>query len=160
MVIGDAIYELFKSGPGAYFDETSRIKNKKMRIRTLSIPVQNQEAALKFYTKVLGFVKRHDIPVGGDNRWLTVVAKEELEGPEVLLEPAPLHFEPAKTYQQALYEAGLPCAQFEVDSAQEEFDRLAALGVNFKMQPTDVGTAKIAILDDTCGNYIQLVEVY
>lgn len=115
---------------------------------------------MSFYTEKLNFIIKHDIPVGEGNRWLTVVSAEDIDGPELLLEPAPLHFEPSKVYQKALFDAGIPCAQFSVKDAQADFDRLIELGVEFKMKPTDVGSAKIAILNDTCGNLIQLVEVY
>ncbi len=130
-----------------------------MKIRVVSVPVRDQAKALKFYTEKLGFVKKLDIPVGEGNRWLTVVAKEEQDGPEVLLEPAPNHFEPAKVYQEALFEAGIPYTQFNVEDVQAEFDRLTALGVEFSMKPTEMGTAKIAVFNDTCGNNIQLVEM-
>ena len=76
-----------------------------MRIRIVGIPVLDQEKALKFYTQKLGFIKKHDIPVGGGNRWLTVVSAEEPDGPEVSLEPAPNHFEPVKVFQKALFDA-------------------------------------------------------
>ncbi len=79
-----------------------------MRAKVVSIPVLDQEKALKFYTEKLGFVKNVDVPLGGGNRWLTVVSKEEQDGTEVLLEPAPNHFEPAKVYQKALFDAGIP----------------------------------------------------
>lgn len=130
-----------------------------MRISIVSVPVLDQEKALEFYTTKLGFVKKLDIPVGGGNRWLTVVSKEEQDGTELLLEPAPNHFEPSKTYQTALFNAGIPYTQFNVDNVQEEYDRLIKLGVEFSMKPTDAGTAKLAILNDTCGNLIQLVEM-
>lgn len=120
----------------------------------------DQAKALAFYTEKLDFVLKNDIPVGDGNRWLTVVSKEDPDGPEILLEPAPLHFEPSKVFQKALFDAGIPWTQFDVDNAQTEYDKLIKRGVEFKMQPTDVGAAKIAILNDTCGNYIQLVEVY
>ncbi len=97
--------------------------------------------------------------MGGENRWLTVVASEEQDGPELLLEPAPNHFEPAKVFQKALFDAGIPYTQFNVENVQEEYDRLMKLGVQFSMVPTDVGTAKIAIFHDTCGNNIQIVEI-
>ena len=129
-----------------------------MRIRLISIPVSDQEHALKFYADVLGFVKKHDIPLGEGNRWLTLVSQYEPDGPELLLEPAPNHFEPSKVYQAELYKAGLPCTQFDVDSVEKEYERLTNLGVEFSMKPTDVGSAIIAIFDDTCGNKIQLVE--
>lgn len=130
-----------------------------MKIRVVSIPVLNQEKALTFYTKTLGFVKKQDIPMGGENRWLTVVSKEEQEGPEVLLEPAPTNFEPAKVYQKALFDAGIPHGQFTVTDLQKEHERLTKLGVEFKMKPKDIGMAIIAIINDTCGNYIQLIEM-
>ncbi|BDD03996.1 VOC family protein [Aureibacter tunicatorum] len=130
-----------------------------MRIRLLSIPVSNQEEALNFYTKKLGFVKKLDIPVGEGNRWLTVVANEEQDGPELLLEPSPKDFEPARVYQKELYKSGLPYTQFSVESVQGEYDRLVELGVEFSLKPTVMGTAKIAVFDDTCGNYIQIVEM-
>jgi len=131
-----------------------------MKVRLVSVPVGDQEIALKFYTEILGFSKKHDIPLGEGNRWLTVVSKDELDGPEVLLEPAPNHFPPAKVFQEELHKAVIPWTQFDVDNLDAEFDRLRKLGVIFNMEPTDVGTAKIAILDDTCGNKIQLVEIY
>jgi predicted enzyme related to lactoylglutathione lyase len=130
-----------------------------MRIRVVSLPVQDQENALQFYTEKLGFIKKLDIPLGGKNRWLTVVAKEDQEGPELLLEPSPNNFKPAKVYQKALFDAGIPCIQFNVTNVQEEYDRLTKLGVEFSMKPTDVGTAKLAIFNDTCGNKIQMVEM-
>lgn len=130
-----------------------------MRIRIVSIPVKDQEKALAFYTGKLGFVIKQDIPLGEGNRWLTVVAKEELDGPEVLLEPSPIHFEPARTYQKALDDAGIPYTQFNVVNVEEEYERLIQLGVEFSMKPTDIGTAKLAVFNDTCGNNIQLVEL-
>lgn len=129
-----------------------------MKIKIISIPVQDQEKALKFYTEQLGFVKKVDIPLGND-RWLTVVSKEEQDGPEILLEPSPNHFEPAKTYQHALFNAGIPYTQFNVDNVQDEYERLGSAGVEFSMPPTEMGTVKIAVFDDTCGNNIQLVEM-
>ena len=130
-----------------------------MRIRIVSIPVLDQEAALNFYTEKLGFVKKLDIPLGEGNRWLTVVAKEEPDGPELLLEPSPTSFEPAQIYQTALFEAGIPYTQFNVESVHEEYERLTKLGVEFSMKPTEMGTAKLAIFNDTCGNFIQIVEI-
>jgi predicted enzyme related to lactoylglutathione lyase len=130
-----------------------------MKIKVISVPVQDQEKALKFYIDKLGFVKKVDVPLSEDSRWLTVVSKEEQDGPEILLEPSPKHFEPAKTYQKALYEAGIPYTQFNVDNAQQEYERLVSLGVEFSIEPTEMGTVKIAVFDDTCGNNIQIVEM-
>jgi hypothetical protein len=104
-------------------------------------------------------VKKVDVSLTADSRWLTVVSKEEQDGPEILLEPSPKHFEPAKTYQQALYEAGIPYTQFNVDNVQEEYERLVNLGVSFNVKPTEIGTVRIAVFDDTCGNNIQIVEM-
>jgi catechol 2,3-dioxygenase-like lactoylglutathione lyase family enzyme len=130
-----------------------------MRIRIVSVPVHDQEEALKFYTEILGFIKKLDIPLGGGNRWLTVVAAEEQDGPELLLEPSPNHFEPAKTYQKALFEAGIPYTQFNVENVDKEYERLIGLGVEFSTKPTEMGTAKLAVFNDTCGNNIQLVQI-
>ncbi len=98
-----------------------------MKIKIISIPVLNQEDALSFYTKKLGFVKNKDVQMEDGNRWLTLVSPEWKEGPELLLEPAPNNFEPAKTYQVALKEAGIPYTQFEVDNVDEEYKRLSKL---------------------------------
>lgn len=130
-----------------------------MKVKIISIPVQDQQKALEFYTKKLGFIKKADVPLGEDSRWLTVVSEEEPHGPEVLLEPSPLHFEPAKTYQKALFDAGIPYTQFNVDNIQQDFDRLVKLGVEFSVKPTEMGVVKIAVFNDTCGNNIQLVEM-
>ncbi|WP_422349571.1 VOC family protein [Flagellimonas sp.] len=129
-----------------------------MRVTLISIPVLDQEKALKFYTEKLGFIKKRDIPLDGGNRWLTLVSKEAQDGPELLLEPAPLHFEPSKVYQEELMKAGIPYTQFDVDDVQKEYDRLVELGVEFSVKPTTMGTVKVAVFNDTCGNNIQLVE--
>lgn len=130
-----------------------------MRVKIISVPVQDQEKALKFYTEKLGFVKKIDVPLGGGNRWLTVVSKEEPDGPEVLLEPSPNHLEEAKSYQKALFEKGIPYTQFNVANAQQEYERLVKLGVEFSVKPTEMGTVNIAVFNDTCGNNIQIVEM-
>lgn len=130
-----------------------------MKVTIISIPVRDQEKALRFYTEKLGFIKRLDMPMEGGNRWLTLVSKEAQDGPELLLEPAPNHFEPSKVYQDALLEAGIPYTQFDVDDVQQEYDRLIELGVEFSMKPTPMGTVKVAVFNDTCGNNIQLLEV-
>lgn len=124
----------------------------------MGISVRDQQKALDFYTNILGFVKKVDLPLSEGNRWLTVVSKYEQDGPELLLEPAPNHFPPSKVYQDALKEAGIPCMQFYVDNVQEEYDRLIKLGVEFSMPPTEMGTVIVAVFDDTCENYIQLVQ--
>jgi catechol 2,3-dioxygenase-like lactoylglutathione lyase family enzyme len=130
-----------------------------MKIRVISIPVQHQEKALIFYTGKLGFIKKLDIPLSEGNRWLTVIAKEDPDGPELLLEPSPDHFAPAKTYQKALFDAGIPYTQFNVENVQQEYERLIETGVEFSVKPTDMGTVKFAVFNDTCGNNIQIVEM-
>ena len=129
-----------------------------MRIKIVSLPVRDQQKALDFYTNILGFVKKVDAPLGGGNRWLTVVSKYDQDGIELLLEPAPLHFEPSKVYQDELMKAGIPYTQFYVDNLQEEYERLVGLGVEFSMPPKDMGTVIAAVFNDTCGNNIQLIE--
>lgn len=118
--------------------------------------VDDQEKALEFYTGVLGFVKKRDIPMG-EHRWLTVVAKQEQDGPELVLEP--MGFEPARVYQKALFEAGIPLTAFHVDDIEAEYERLKKEGVEFSMEPTQMGPTKIAVFNDMCGNNIQLFEV-
>ena len=126
-----------------------------MKIRLTSIFVDDQRAALAFYTDVLGFVVRHDIPLGDDS-WLTVVSPEEPEGPELLLEPAG---HPAvKPYRDALVEDGIPLVQFAVDDVEAEHRRLTENGVVFTQPPTDAGPVMVAVFDDTCGNLVQIVS--
>jgi catechol 2,3-dioxygenase-like lactoylglutathione lyase family enzyme len=130
-----------------------------MKVKITSIPVQDQEKALQFYTEKLGFIKKVDIPLSEHSRWLTVVSKEDQNGVEVLLEPAPNHFEPAKIYQKALLDAGIPYTQFYSDDVQLDYDKLLNLGIEFSVKPTEMGTVKIAVFNDTCGNNIQIVEM-
>lgn len=127
-----------------------------MRIELTSIFVDDQRKALAFYTDVLGFMKNHDIPLG-DAAWLTVKSPEAPHGPELLLEPSG---HPAvKPYRDALVEDGIPLAQFAVDDLAAEHERLTGLGVVFTQPPTDIGTAWVAVFDDTCGNLIQLIQM-
>lgn len=126
-----------------------------MKIILSSVFVSDQDKALKFYTEVLGFVKKTEIPLG-TARWLTVVSPEGPEGIELLLEP--MGFPPARTYQEALYAAGIPLTAFGVDDIQKEHERLEKRGVVFKSKPTTMGPVTVAVLDDTCGNLIQLVQ--
>ena len=129
-----------------------------MKVTLISIPVRDQEIALNFYTEKLGFLKKRDLPLGGGNRWLTLVSAEWQDGPELLLEPAPVHFEPCRVFQDALMEAGYPYTQFDVQNVDAEYERLTKLDVEFSMKPTEMGTVKVAVFNDTCGNNIQLVE--
>src|SRR5688572_20033632 len=137
---------IFKKSPGEII---------MLKIRLSSLPVQDQEKALQFYTETLGFLKQQDIPIG-EFRWLTVVspASDEIE---LVLEP--MGFAPAKDYYSALYEAGIPATAFATDDIEREFERLLKHGVRFVTPPTKMGPVTIAVLDDTCGNLIQLFEV-
>ncbi|MFF7308276.1 VOC family protein [Streptomyces sp. NPDC008137] len=126
-----------------------------MRIHITSVFVDDQEKARSFYTDVLGFVKKHDVPVGTD-RWLTVVSPEDPDGTELLLEPSG---HPAvQPYKTALVEDGIPAASFAVDDVQVEYERLRGLGVRFTQEPLEMGPLTTAVLDDTCGNLIQIVH--
>jgi predicted enzyme related to lactoylglutathione lyase len=127
-----------------------------MKIKITSVMVDDQDKALKFYTEKLLFIKKTEIPLG-EHKWLTVVSGEEPDGVELLLEP--MGFEPARVFQKALKDAGIPLTQFYVDNIQSEYERLEKLGVKFNMKPTQMGPVTIAVLDDTCGNNIQLVQV-
>jgi predicted enzyme related to lactoylglutathione lyase len=125
-----------------------------MKINLTSIYVDDQRSALAFYVDVLGFTKHRDVPLGEDS-WLTVVSPDAPDGPELLLEPAS---HPAvKPYRDALVEDGIPLAQFAVQDVEAEHARLTARGVTFTQPPTDIGVAVVAVLDDTCGNLIQLI---
>lgn len=127
-----------------------------MKIQLNSVMVDDQDKALKFYTKVLGFVKKRDIPLG-EARWLTVVSPEGPETIELLLEP---NSNPAaRTFQQAIFEQGIPLTAFAVDNIQEEYEGMKKLGVEFSMEPTNMGMTTAAIFNDTCGNLIQIYQV-
>ena len=126
-----------------------------MRIKLTSIIVDDQRKALRFYTDVLGFVKKHEIPIG-EYSWLTVVSPEGPDDLELSLEP---NANPAaKTFQEALFEQGIPLTAFEVSDINAEFARLTARGVMFTKQPTDAGPVIIAVFSDTCGNLIQIYQ--
>jgi predicted enzyme related to lactoylglutathione lyase len=126
-----------------------------MKIKLTSVMVDDQDKALKFYTEVLGFVKKYDIPMG-EARWLTVVSPEGPDDVELLLEP--MGFPPARTFQKALFEAGIPLTSFAVDDIQKEHERMKKLGVVFKTAPTQMGPVIIAVFEDTCGNLIQMAQ--
>lgn len=126
-----------------------------MRIHLTSVFVDDQDKALRFYTDVLGFVKKTEVPLGAD-RWLTVVSPEDPDGTELLLEPSG---HPAvKPYRDALIKDGIPATAFAVDDVHAEYDRLRGLGVRFIQEPREMGPVTIAVLDDTCGNLIQIVH--
>ena len=127
-----------------------------MRIHLTSVYVDDQAQALDFYTGVLGFEKKSDIPMG-QFRWLTVVSPESPEGPELVLEP---DAHPAsKEFKRALRDDGIPLTSFAVDDVQAEFERLREQGVEFHTEPTRMGPATVAVFDDTCGNLIQIAQV-
>ena len=120
-----------------------------------SVPVDDQANALKFYTEVLGFIKKTDIPVG-EFKWLTVVSPDVPDGVELLLEPSD---NPAvQVFKKALVDQGIPYTSFAVDDVQKEYDRLTKLGVKFTMEPTAMGPVTVAVFDDTCGNLIQIAQ--
>jgi predicted enzyme related to lactoylglutathione lyase len=127
-----------------------------MKIKLTSIYVDDQENALRFYTDVLGFVKKTDV-TQGPFRWLTVASPEEPDGAELQL--APDDNPAAKAYQQAMFEQGQPAAMFYVDDVQREYDRMNAAGAEFTMPPTKVTGSTIAMVNDTCGNLIQIVAL-
>ncbi len=127
-----------------------------MKIKLTSVMVEDQEEALKFYTEVLGFVKKNDVPMG-EVKWLTVVSPEGPDDIELLLEP--MGFPPAKTYQKALFEAGIPAASFFVDDIKKEYERMKKLHVAFRSAPTQMGPVVVAVFEDTCGNLLQLCQV-
>lgn len=126
-----------------------------MRITLTSVFVDDQEKAEQFYTGVLGFVKRHDIPLG-EYRWLTVVSAEDPDGTELLLEPG--NHPAVGPYRASLVADGIPSAQFTVEDVRAEHARLDALGVRFTQEPTDLGNVTTAVFDDTCGNLIQIAH--
>jgi catechol 2,3-dioxygenase-like lactoylglutathione lyase family enzyme len=127
-----------------------------IKINISSVFVDDQAKALTFYTEVLGFVKKHDLPAG-DARWLTVVAPTGSPDVELLLEPN--GHPAAKAYQRAIFEDGIPATSFAVDDIQKEYERMTKLGVVFRGKPTAMGPAVIAVFDDTCGNLIMLAQV-
>jgi catechol 2,3-dioxygenase-like lactoylglutathione lyase family enzyme len=128
-----------------------------MRVRLNSIVVDNQDKAVKFYTDVLGFVVKTDIPAGG-GRWITVVPPDEPDGPELVLEPSGYDF--ATTYRRALYEKGIPFTALASDDVQAEYEALKTHGVVFTSRPSKVeGFPAMATFDDTCGNYIMMFEI-
>lgn len=127
-----------------------------MRMRVLSVFVDDQQKAKAFYTDVLGFQLKHDIPMG-EFSWITVVSPQDPDGPELLLEPAA---HPAvKPYRDALMQDGIPLLQLDVEDCQAEYDRLTAAGVTFTQPPTEMGPVVTAVFDDSFGNLVQLAQM-
>jgi len=126
-----------------------------MQITLASVLVEDQDHALRFYTAVLGFEKKHDIPMG-QFRWLTVSSPEGAPGAELVLEP--LAFPPARVYQKALFDAGIPATAFISRDVVAEYERLRSLGVRFRGEPAKMGPVTVVLFEDTCGNLINLVQ--
>jgi catechol 2,3-dioxygenase-like lactoylglutathione lyase family enzyme len=129
-----------------------------MKIKLTSVSIDDYDKALKFYTEVLGFVKKQDMPLGDGVRWITVVSPEEPEGPELLLEPN-AEYPAMKALKEALVKDGIPYTAFLVGNVDEEYERMRSLGVEFTAEPTNVGPSTIAVFDDTCGNLIQIYHI-
>lgn len=126
-----------------------------MRINLSSVLVDDQDKALRFYTEVLGFVPKHDIPLG-HFRWITVVSADQPDGTQLVLEPDA--HPAAGPFKHALVEDGIPYTSFAVDDVHAEYERLQSLGVRFTQPPIDMGTVTTAVFDDTCGNLIQIAR--
>lgn len=126
-----------------------------MRIHLASVLVDDQEKAERFYTEVLGFVKKHDVPLG-EARWLTVVSPEQPDGTELVLEPD--EHPAVRPFKRALVDDGIPYTSFAVTDVQAEYERLRGLGVTFTQEPLDMGPVTTAVFDDTCGNLIQIAS--
>jgi catechol 2,3-dioxygenase-like lactoylglutathione lyase family enzyme len=126
-----------------------------VQLKFISVMVSDQEAALRFYTEVLGFRKMADIPMG-EFRWLTVTSPDGIEGVELVLEP--MGFPPARVYQKALFDAGIPATALITKDIRADVDRLGKRGVVFRGEPKDMGVITAAVFEDTCGNLINLVQ--
>ena len=126
-----------------------------MKFNLISIMVKDQESALKFYTEILGFEKKKDISMG-KYRWLTVISPEGYDDVELVLEP--MEFEPAKVYQKALFDSGMPLTIFDTKDINADYKRLGELGVKFRSEPQNMGVVTTAIFEDTCGNLIILAQ--
>ena len=130
-----------------------------MKIKLASVAIDDYDKALKFYTEVLGFVKKRDIPLGEGARWITVVSAEDPDGTELLLEPN-AEYPAMKALREALNKDGIPYTAFQVGDIQKEYERLKKLGVEFTMEPTNMGMTSAAVFNDTCGNLIQIYQVH
>ena len=129
-----------------------------MKIKLASVPIGDYDKALTFYTEVMGFQLKRDISLGEGARWITVVSPEEPDGTELLLEPNSAY--PAmKALKESLVQDGIPYTAFQVNDIQAEYERLKSRGVEFTMEPTNMGATTAAVLDDTCGNLIQIYQV-
>jgi catechol 2,3-dioxygenase-like lactoylglutathione lyase family enzyme len=129
-----------------------------MKIKLSSVSIDDYDKALKFYTEKMGFQLKRDIPLGGGARWITVVSPDEPNGTELLLEPN-AEYPAMKALKESLVRDGIPFTAFEVNDIQKEYERMKKLGVEFTMEPTNMGTTTVAILNDTCGNLIQIYQL-
>ena len=129
-----------------------------MKIKLTSVSIDDYDKALKFYTEVLGFAPKRDIPLGGGARWITVVSPDEPNGTELLLEPN-ANYPAMKALKEALVKDGMPFTAFEVNDIQKEYERMKKLGVEFTMEPTNMGSTTVAVFNDTCGNLIQIYQM-
>lgn len=129
-----------------------------IQIKLSSVSIDDYDKALRFYTEVLGFVLKRDIPLGGGARWITVVSPKDQDGTELVLEPN-AEYPAMKALKEALMQDGIPFTAFQVDDIQAEYARLRQLRVEFTMEPTNMGMTTIAVLNDTCGNLIQIYQI-
>jgi predicted enzyme related to lactoylglutathione lyase len=129
-----------------------------MKIKLTSVSIDDYDKALTFYTEILGFVKKRDIPLGEGARWITVVSPEEPDGTELLLEPN-AGYPAMKALKESLVKDGIPFTAFQVNDVQQEYERMKERGVEFTMEPTNMGMSTVAVFDDTCGNLIQIYQI-
>jgi predicted enzyme related to lactoylglutathione lyase len=129
-----------------------------MKIRLTSVSIDDYDKALKFYTEIVGFVKKQDFSLGEGARWITVVSPEEPNGTELLLEPN-AGYPAMKALKESLIKDGIPYTAFLVNDVQQEYERMKDLGVEFTMEPTNMGMSTAAIFDDTCGNLIEIYQM-
>ena len=129
-----------------------------IKIKLTSVSIDDYDKALNFYTEILGFVKKQDFPLGEGARWITVVSPEEPNGTELLLEPN-ASYPAMKALKESLVKDGIPYTAFLVNDIQEEYERMKDLGVEFTMEPTNMGVWTAAIFDDTCGNLIEIFQI-
>ena len=129
-----------------------------MKIKLTSVSIDDYDKALKFYTEILGFVKKQDMPLGEGARWITVVSPAEPNGTELLLEPN-ASYPAMKAFKESLVKDGIPFTAFHVNDVQQEYERMKEHGVEFSMEPTNMGMWTAAIFDDTCGNLIEIYQL-
>jgi predicted enzyme related to lactoylglutathione lyase len=129
-----------------------------MKIKLSSVPIDDYDKALKFYTEVMGFQLKRDMPLGDGARWITVVSPEEPDGVELLLEPNS-EYPAMRALKESLVKDGIPYTAFQVNDIEAEYERMKSLGVQFTMEPTNMGMTTAAILEDTCGNLIQIYQM-